>query len=89
MFSRSTRNLVENNVVSRNADSGIDIRPPVGSSAGATNNRILNNTAVGNSALPFTPSAVFGPSFDLKDGNVACDATPGWGTATTPSTKPA
>lgn len=74
VFSRSTRNLVEDNLVTRNADSGIDIRPPVGTSVGALNNRILNNTAVGNSALPFIPSPVFGPSFDLKDGNVNCDA---------------
>ena len=73
VFSRSTRNLVENNLVTRNADSGIDIRPPVGTSVGALNNRILNNTAVGNSALPFIPSPVFGPSFDLKDGNPNCD----------------
>ena len=74
VFSRSTRNLVENNLVVRNADSGIDIRPPVGTSVGALNNRILNNTAVGNSVLPFIPSPVFGPSFDLKDGNPNCDA---------------
>jgi len=74
VFSRSARNVVENNLVTRNADSGIDIRQPVGTSAGATSNRIANNTAVGNSALPFIPSAVFGPSFDLKDGNADCDA---------------
>jgi parallel beta-helix repeat protein len=74
VFSRAARNLVENNLVTRNADSGIDIRPPVGANVGALNNRIANNTAVGNSALPFIPSAVFGPSFDLKDGNVNCDA---------------
>ena len=74
VFTRSTRNLVENNMVTRNADSGIDIRPPLSTFPGATNNRILNNTAVGNSALPFIPSAVFGPSFDLKDANVNCDA---------------
>ncbi|MDQ4131779.1 MAG: right-handed parallel beta-helix repeat-containing protein [Actinomycetota bacterium] len=75
VFSRSTRNLVENNLSVRNADSGIDIRPPVGTSVGALNNSILNNTAVNNSALPFIPSPVFGPSFDLKDGNVnpPCD----------------
>ncbi|MGH9225944.1 MAG: hypothetical protein ACRD2W_19635 [Acidimicrobiales bacterium] len=42
--------------------------------AGATSNRIAFNTAVGNSALPFIPSAVFGPSFDLKDGSANCDA---------------
>ena len=74
VFTRSTRNLVENNLVTRNADSGIDIRPPLSTFPGATNNRILNNTAVGNSALPFIPSPVFGESFDLKDGNPNCDA---------------
>jgi parallel beta-helix repeat protein len=74
VFTRSTRNLVENNLVTRNADSGIDIRPPLAAFPGATNNRILNNTAVGNSALPFIPSPVFGESFDLKDGNPNCDA---------------
>ena len=74
VFSRAARNLVENNIVTGNADSGIDIRPPVGTSVGALNNRIQNNTAVGNSALPFIPSPVFGQSFDLKDGNVNCDA---------------
>ena len=75
VFSRSTRNLVENNLSTGNADSGIDIRQPVGSSVGALNNRILSNTAVGNSVLPFIPSPVFGPSFDLKDGNLnpPCD----------------
>ena len=60
--------------ISRNADSGIDIRPPLSTFPGATNNRIVNNQAFGNSALPFIPSPVFGPSFDLKDGNVNCDA---------------
>ena len=74
VFTRSTRNLVENNVVTRNADSGIDIRPPLSTFPGATNNRIVNNQAFGNSALPFIPSPVFGPSFDLKDGNANCDA---------------
>ena len=73
VFTRAARNLVENNQVTNNADSGIDIRPPVAAFPGATNNRILNNLAVGNSALPFIPSAVFGPSFDLKDGNPNCD----------------
>ena len=73
VFTRSTRNLVENNFVTGNADSGIDIRPPLGAFPGATNNRILNNTSIGNSARPFIPSAVFGESFDLKDGNPNCD----------------
>ncbi len=74
VFTRSTRNVVENNLVTGNADSGIDIRPPLANFPGATNNRIVNNTAVGNSVLPFIPSPVFGESFDLKDGNPNCDA---------------
>lgn len=74
VFTRSTRNLVENNLVTGNADSGIDIRPPLSTFPGATNNRILNNTAVDNGALPFIPSPVFGESFDLKDTNPNCDA---------------
>ena len=74
VFNRSTRNVVDSNLVTGNADSGIEVRGPVGTNAGATRNRIVNNTAVDNSALPFIPSAVFGPSFDLKDGNPGCDA---------------
>lgn len=74
VFTRSTRNVIENNTVTRNADSGIDIRPPLSTFPGATNNRIVNNTAVGNSVRPFIPSPVFGPSFDLKDANPNCDA---------------
>ena len=74
VFTRSTRNLVENNFATGNADSGIDIRPPLGAFPGATNNRIINNTAIGNSALPFIPNANFGPSFDLEDNNPNCDA---------------
>jgi parallel beta-helix repeat protein len=74
VFTRATRNVVENNTVTRNADSGIDIRPPLSTFPGATNNRIVNNTSVGNSVLPFIPSPVFGQSFDLKDGNPNCDA---------------
>ena len=74
VFTRSTRNVVENNLVTGNADSGIDIRPPLGAFPGATNNRIVNNTSVGNSVRPFIPSPVFGESFDLKDGNPNCDA---------------
>lgn len=74
VFTRSTRNTIENNQVMRNADSGIDIRPPLSTFPGATNNRIVNNFAVGNSVLPFIPSPVFGESFDLKDTNPNCDA---------------
>lgn len=74
VFTRSTRNVVENNQVTGNADSGIDIRQPIGAFPGATSNRIVNNLSVGNSVLPFIPSPVFGQSFDLKDGNPNCDA---------------
>ena len=74
VFTRSTRNTVENNQVLYNADSGIDIRPPLSTFPGATNNRIVGNMAFGNSARPFIPSPVFGPSFDLKDANPNCDA---------------
>ncbi len=74
VFTRSTRNVVENNLVTGNADSGIDIRPPLSTFPGATNNRIANNTSVGNSVRPFIPSPVFGESFDLKDANPNCDA---------------
>ena len=75
VFTRAARNVVENNLVFGNADSGIDIRGPVGAFMGSHNNVIRNNTALGNSALPFIPSPVFGPSFDLKDGNLTppCD----------------
>jgi parallel beta-helix repeat protein len=74
VFSRSSGNVIDGNQVTGNADSGIDVRPPVGMSAGATNNRITGNTAVGNSVRPFIPNATFGQSFDLKDGNAACNA---------------
>ncbi len=75
VFTRAARNRVEYNLSVYNADSGIDIRPPVQNFVGAHDNRIVGNTAFGNSARPFIPSPVFGPSFDLKDGNVnpPCD----------------
>ncbi len=73
VFTRAARNVVENNRSSDNADSGIDIRPPILGFPGALNNTIRNNLAVRNSALPFIPNANFGQSFDLKDGNANCD----------------
>jgi parallel beta-helix repeat protein len=73
VFTRSARNIVENNRSTDNADSGIDIRPPILGFPGALDNTIRNNVAVRNSALPFIPNANFGQSFDLKDGNVNCD----------------
>ncbi|MGH9277670.1 MAG: right-handed parallel beta-helix repeat-containing protein [Acidimicrobiales bacterium] len=76
VFTRSKGNILEYNSAYGNADSGIDIRQPIGAFPGASNNRIAFNAAVGNAALPFIPSPVFGPSFDLKDGNLdpPCDA---------------
>jgi parallel beta-helix repeat protein len=75
VFTRAARNAVEYNQSLYNADSGIDIRPPLGINVGALNNRIVGNTAFGNSARPFIPNPNFGPSFDLKDGNLnpPCD----------------
>lgn len=75
VFTRSVGNVVENNLVTGNADSGIDIRQPVSTFPGARDARIVGNTSLGNSARPFIPSPVFGPSFDLKDGNLnpPCD----------------
>jgi parallel beta-helix repeat protein len=73
VFTRSARNIVENNRSTDNADSGIDIRPPILGFQGALDNTIRNNLAVRNSALPFIPNANFGQSFDLKDGNANCD----------------
>lgn len=73
VFTRSRGNVVEYNVSTDNADSGIDIRPPLANFPGALNNTIRFNMAVRNSALPFIPNANFGQSFDLKDGNANCD----------------
>jgi len=60
-------NLVENNLVTRNADNGISIRN------GSLRNTVRNNTAVGNAVLP-PASTTFGPTFDLLDNNPNCDA---------------
>jgi parallel beta-helix repeat protein len=60
-------NLVENNLVTRNADNGISIRN------GSLRNTVRNNTAIGNVVLP-PASANFGPTFDLLDNNPNCDA---------------
>jgi parallel beta-helix repeat protein len=73
VFTRAARNVVENNRSTDNADSGIDIRPPILGFVGALDNTIRFNTAVRNGALPFIPNAIFGESFDLKDGNANCD----------------
>jgi parallel beta-helix repeat protein len=60
-------NLVELNIASGNADNGIVVR------SGSLRNTVRNNTAQGNVVLP-PASANFGPTFDLLDNNVNCDA---------------
>ena len=60
-------NLVENNLVTLNADNGIVIRN------GSVRNTVRNNTAVRNVVLP-PASQNFGPTFDLLDNNPNCDA---------------
>jgi parallel beta-helix repeat protein len=60
-------NIVENNMVSRNADNGISIRN------GSLRNIVRNNTAVQNVLLPIA-GPNFGPTFDLLDNNPNCDA---------------
>ncbi len=74
LFNLASHNLVAGNVVTGNAANGIQVRGPVGTTAGSTENRIVGNSALGNSQLPFIPSKVFGPTFDLKDANPSCDA---------------
>jgi parallel beta-helix repeat protein len=60
-------NVVENNMVSRNADNGIVVRN------GSLRNTVRNNTSVQNVMLP--PAGTnFGPTFDLLDNNPNCDA---------------
>jgi len=76
VFNRSKRITVEDNTVTGNADNGISIRGPLpfgGGIPGALDNVIRGNTATGNAALPTLPSPVFGPAFDLHDGNPDCD----------------
>jgi hypothetical protein len=76
VFNRSKRITVEDNTVTGNADNGISIRGPLpfgGGIPGALDNVIRGNTATGNAALPTLPSRVFGPAFDLHDGNPDCD----------------
>jgi parallel beta-helix repeat protein len=71
---RANGNTVENNTLIRNADNGIFVRGPFGAvTVGSVNNIIRFNYAVGNAVLPFIPSAAFGPTFDLRDGNPNCD----------------
>lgn len=65
-------NVIEYNLVTRNADNGIVARGPRGTQPGARFNIIRFNTAIGNVALPTLPS-IFGPAFDLLDTNPGCD----------------
>lgn len=79
VFNRSQRITVENNTVTGNADNGISIRGPITTFGGqhivgSTNNVVRNNTAVGNVALPTIEHPIFGPAYDLHDGNPECDA---------------
>jgi len=60
-------NTIENNMVTRNADNGISIRN------GSQRNTVRNNTSVQNVVLP-PASTSFGPTFDLLDNNLNCDA---------------
>ncbi len=62
----ANNNLVEFNVVTRNADNGIVIRNV------SQNNVVRFNIAVNNAVLP-PVSPNFGPTFDLNDNNPNCD----------------
>lgn len=63
LFGGANNNLIERNRVARNSDNGISV--------GSQNNRIRNNVALQNSALPPLNAAV--PTFDLRDTNLNCD----------------
>jgi nitrous oxidase accessory protein NosD len=79
LFNLADQNQVDNNVADGNAANGIQVRGPVRTTAGSTDNVIRDNTAVHNSQLPFIPSSVFGATFDLKDANPGCDANQWFG----------
>lgn len=79
VFNRSQRITVVGNTVTGNADNGISIRGPIAIAPGATDNVVRNNTAVGNVVLPTIPHPIFGPAFDLHDGNPNCDANEWFG----------
>ncbi len=74
LFNLADHNRVEGNVATGNAANGIQVRGPVRTTAGSTDNLLVGNTAVGNGQLPAIPSPVFGATFDLKDANPNCDA---------------
>lgn len=79
VFNLADGNLVDHNTAIGNAANGIQIRGPVGTTAGSTGNVIRENTAVGNSQLPAIPSRVFGATYDLKDANPNCDSNEWFG----------
>ncbi|MFP5376753.1 MAG: right-handed parallel beta-helix repeat-containing protein, partial [Acidimicrobiia bacterium] len=82
VFNRSQRITVVGNTVTGNADNGISVRgphPTIATIPGATNNVVRDNTAVGNVVLPTIVHPVFGPAFDLHDGNPGCDANAWFG----------
>lgn len=71
---RANFNVVENNLITGNADNGIFVRGPFGAvTVGSVNNTIRYNRAAGNVVLPSIPSVAFGPAFDLNDFNPNCD----------------
>ncbi|MGH9077363.1 MAG: NosD domain-containing protein [Acidimicrobiales bacterium] len=74
VFNLADGNTVVANRVTGNAANGIQIRGPVGATAGSTDNTIAFNAALGNSQLPVIPSPVFGATYDLKDANPNCDS---------------
>jgi hypothetical protein len=79
LFNLADQNQVEHNVADGNAANGIQVRGPVRTTAGSTDNVIWYNTAVHNSQLAAIPSSVFGATFDLKDANPNCDANQWFG----------
>ncbi len=74
LFRGNADNLIRNNRITRNADSGIWVQGPAGANPGSVGNRIVDNYVVGNVALPTIVNANFAPHFDLNDRNPDCDA---------------
>jgi hypothetical protein len=74
LFRGNADNLIRNNRITGNADSGIWVQGPAGANPGSVGNEILDNYVVGNVALPSLVNANFAPHFDLNDRNPDCDA---------------
>jgi parallel beta-helix repeat protein len=74
LFRGNANNVIRNNRITRNADSGIWVQGPAGANPGSVGNRIVDNYAVGNVALPTIVNVNFAPHFDLNDRNPDCDA---------------